>query len=79
MGLDIRLPIGVLFTVFGLILVFFGLFSDPALYVRHSLGININLEWGLVLLCFGMGMLLLVRVRMRSSESVASKGGDRHS
>lgn len=43
MGLDVRLPIGALFTILGVVLAFFGVVSDKALYER-SLGININLE-----------------------------------
>lgn len=60
MGLDIRLPIGFLFTLFGVVLTLFGAFSDKALYER-SLGINVNLVWGVVLLVFGLGMLFLGR------------------
>lgn len=58
MGLDIRLPIGMLFTIFGIMLVVFGVFSNPSIYVQ-SLGININLVWGVVLLVFGAIMLYL--------------------
>jgi protein-S-isoprenylcysteine O-methyltransferase Ste14 len=58
MGLDIRLPIGMLFTIFGIMLIVFGAISNPALYVQ-SLGININLNWGVVLLLFGAIMLFL--------------------
>jgi hypothetical protein len=57
--LDLRLPIGLLFSLFGVILVVYGLVSDPAIYAR-SLGINVNLWWGLVLLVFGLVMLALV-------------------
>jgi hypothetical protein len=58
MGLDIRLPIGMLFTIFGIMLIAFGVFSNPSLYVQ-SLGINVNLIWGVVLLVFGAIMLYL--------------------
>ena len=58
MGLDIRLPIGMLFTIFGIMLIAFGVFSNPALYVQ-SLGINVNLNWGVILLIFGAIMLSL--------------------
>jgi hypothetical protein len=34
--------------------------GDADLY-RHSLGLNVNLWWGLVLLLFGIVMLLLGR------------------
>ena len=60
MGLDIRLPIGFLFSVFGVLLIVFGELSDKAIYER-SLGININLEWGVVMLLFGAVMLFLGR------------------
>ena len=56
MRLDLRLPIGLLFSLFGVILVVYGLVSDSGLYAR-SLGINVNLWWGLVLLAFGLTML----------------------
>jgi hypothetical protein len=57
MNLDLRLPIGLMFTIDGVLLVGFGLVSDPAIYAR-SLGANVNLWWGLVLLAFGVGMLV---------------------
>lgn len=58
--LDILFPIGLLFSILGLLITLYGLFSDPALYVR-SLGININLWWGLVLLLSGLATVLLAR------------------
>jgi hypothetical protein len=57
MNLDLRLPIGLMFTIDGVLLVGFGLTSDEAIYAR-SLGTNVNLWWGLVLLAFGIGMLV---------------------
>jgi hypothetical protein len=56
MGLDIRLPIGMLFALVGAILTGFGLISDRAIYQR-SLGYNVNLWWGMVLLAFGLVFL----------------------
>lgn len=60
MRLDIRLPLGLLFVVFGVLLTVFGATSDRALYDR-SLGINVNLWWGAVLLAFGTVMFALGR------------------
>ena len=60
MKLDILFPIGLLFSILGLLITLYGLFSDPALYAR-SLGININLWWGLVLLLAGLATVLLAR------------------
>ena len=56
MSFDLRLPVGLMFTVFGLILVGVGLFGGAALPAQ-SLGINMNLWWGLVQLVFGVLML----------------------
>jgi hypothetical protein len=58
MNFDLRLPLGLMFTVFGLILTGVGLFGSSDLY-QKSLGINMNLWWGLVMLLFGLAMLLL--------------------
>jgi hypothetical protein len=65
MHLDIRIPIGLLFCIIGLLLACFGALSEPSLYVR-SLGININLWWGVALLVFGGLMLVLARKSLRS-------------
>ncbi|EEF59306.1 hypothetical protein [Pedosphaera parvula] len=59
MNFDLRLPIGILFSFYGVVLVMFGAFGNKEVYQR-SLGININLIWGAVLLLFGMMMLFLV-------------------
>ena len=67
MGLDIRLPIGAMFTLFGLLLVIYGLVGDKSIYQR-SLGINVNLGWGAVLLVFGIVMLLLGRRGTATAE-----------
>lgn len=56
MNLDLRLPIGLMFSLFGVMLALYGLVADHAIYER-SLGINVNLWWGLVLLAFGLVML----------------------
>ncbi len=67
MGIDIRLPIGILFSLLGLILASYGFFGAPARY-QQSLGVNINLEWGVVLLVFGLVMLVLGRRGMRAAR-----------
>ena len=58
MKLDVRWPIGGMFSIVGALLVIYGVVSDPAIY-QKSLGINVNLWWGLVLLVFGLVMLAL--------------------
>jgi len=54
MGLDIRWPIGLMFSLIGALLVVTGLVSDA-----RSLDININLIWGFVLVIFGVFMLAM--------------------
>ena len=62
MGLDIKLPIGLMFAIIGLLLTIYGLVtaSDSAMYVR-SLHVNINLWVGISMLVFGGIMLLFVK------------------
>jgi hypothetical protein len=67
MGLDIRLPIGLLFSLIGATLALYGAFGDKAIYAR-SLGVNVNLSWGVVLLVFGLVMFYFGR-RGRSSSA----------
>lgn len=56
MLLDLRFPMGLLFTALGLLLAGYGLVGDPAVY-QASLGINVNLWSGLCILLFG-GLML---------------------
>ncbi len=65
MRFDLRIAIGGLFTVYGVLLALYGLLGDKAQYAR-SLGVNVNLVWGAALLVFGLCMLL-IRRRVRKS------------
>ncbi len=55
MGLDIRWPIGLMFSLIGVLLLIEGAIGGDS---GLSVGININLIWGVVLLVFGVLMLL---------------------
>jgi hypothetical protein len=58
MSLDLRIPMGLMFTMVGAILTAFGLATrDRADLYARSLGIDVNMWWGLVLLVFGIAML----------------------
>ena len=72
MGLDIRWPIGLMFTLIGVVLVVYGAVtgSDAGMYKR-SLGMNINLIWGIVLLIFGL--LMLISAKIASNAEKKSK------
>jgi putative copper export protein len=60
MGLDIRWPIGLMFSLIGLMMVIYGMAtgSNTEMYAR-SLNTNVNLYWGLLLLVFGGFMLVM--------------------
>jgi hypothetical protein len=61
-SLDLRLPIGALFTVLGVMLAGFGLVTggDTEMYAKSG-GMNINLIWGVVMLVTGVLFLLAAR------------------
>jgi hypothetical protein len=64
MRLDIRLPLGLLFALIGLLLVAQGLFGNSELtahQVAQAAGINIDLWWGVAMAAFGGLMLALSR------------------
>jgi hypothetical protein len=54
MGLDIRVPLGLIFLIIGGIMAVFGgaTHSDASLYQR-SMGVDLNLLWGGVMFVFG--------------------------
>jgi len=55
---------GAFFALIGLILSGYGLLGNKAIY-QQSLGINVNLEWGIVLLIFGLIMVFAGRKSLR--------------
>jgi hypothetical protein len=57
MGLDIKIPIGLMFSLFGILLTVFGLFTEGNEMYKVSLSVNINLWTGLGMLAFGAFML----------------------
>jgi len=57
MGLDLRLPIGALFLIVGLLLAGYGWMTA---------GMEIDRWWGLVMVVFGLVMVTLARRSRRS-------------
>lgn len=74
-GLDVRLPVGGLFAVLGLVLAGYGLATaGDATHYARSLSVNINLWWGVVMLVFGLLLLLSARLaRHRASARSAAQ------
>lgn len=56
-ALDLKLPIGGLIGGYGVLLTVYGLLTPKAMYAI-SLGINLNLVWGLLMLAVGGGFLM---------------------
>lgn len=78
MSLDLRIPMGLMFTLVGIILTAFGIATrnDAVLYAR-SLGIDANLWWGVVLLVFGQVMFQLGRRRQRELAKMPPEPGSK--
>jgi multisubunit Na+/H+ antiporter MnhG subunit len=62
MGLDIRIPLGLIFLFIGGLMSVYGFFTrtSPDIYAK-SMGINLNLTWGLIMFFFGLVMYLVGR------------------
>ena len=56
MGWDIRWPIGIIFSIYGVILLVYGKVADASIFQQKSLGVNIDAWWGLAMLVFGVFM-----------------------
>jgi hypothetical protein len=69
MHLDLRYPIGLLLTTYGVILAIQG-----AIVGATVLGINVNLYWGVIMTISGLGSLYLARRRSSSPSSDTSGG-----
>jgi len=67
MNLDIRVPLGMLFAILGVLLAGYGAASDASIY-QKSLGYNVNLVWGVVLLVVGLLTLWLGRRGARTAR-----------
>lgn len=72
MRLDIRWPLGLLFFITGGMMAIYGAVTHGSAIYEKSLGMDINLIWGLVLLGFGSVMLLLAWTASRSGANATS-------
>ena len=71
MGLDIRIPLGLIFLVTGGILTIFGLMTRHSVIYSNSMDINLNLIWGALMFVFGLIMFLVGR-RQRWQDDPAT-------
>lgn len=61
--LDVRVPIGALFTALGLLLAVYGFLHPTPSAAAFTKGGQVNMWWGIVMLVFGLVMLFLGRPR----------------
>ena len=64
MGLDIRLPLGLIFAITGTIMLVYGVVTRGSVIYAASMGVNLNLIWGAVMLLFGVAMFVAARKRL---------------
>ena len=68
---------GLMFTLVGAILTIQGLLTRGNAMYEKSVGIDINLDWGLVMLIFGVIMFLLGRRGQKKPPPAAAEGTSR--
>ena len=61
MGLDIRIPLGLIFLITGAMMAIYGLATRGSTIYARSMDININLLWGGLMFVFGLVMYLVGR------------------
>jgi hypothetical protein len=74
MNVDLRVPLGLLFSIVGAMMSIFGFFTRGSVIYERSAGMNINLIWGLVMLAFGVTMFFLGRRAIRQPAPKPAQG-----
>ena len=77
MGLDIRIPLGMIFLIIGGIMSAFGLYSRNSSLYDRSLGINLNLTWGLIMFVFGLVMYVVGKRQKWQDDPVTPRPWER--
>lgn len=77
MGLDIRVPLGSIFLFMGGLLSLYGLFTRNSGIYQRSMGINLNLWWGIVMLVFGAVMFYFGRQQKWQDDPVTPRPWER--
>jgi multisubunit Na+/H+ antiporter MnhG subunit len=77
LGLDIRLPLGLIFLVIGGIMTVFGFVTRHSEMYERSLDVNLNLIWGLIMFLFGLVMYLVGRRQKWQDDPVNPRPWER--
>ena len=73
MGLDIRIPLGLIFLITGGIMSVYGLASRHSAIYERSMGVNLNLGWGLIMFVFGLVMFFVGRRQKWQDDPVSPR------
>jgi hypothetical protein len=71
--LDLKLPIGWLLSAYGVLLTVYGLLTGKEMYAI-SLGINLNLVWGLLMIVIGGAFLLAAFLKKGKTAKPRTEG-----
>ena len=77
MGLDIRIPLGLIFLITGGIISLYGIFTRHSAIYDKSMGINLNLTWGALMFLFGLIMFLIGRRQKWQDDPVSPRPWER--
>jgi hypothetical protein len=77
MGLDIRIPLGLIFLITGGMMTVYGLFTRHSAIYEQSMGVNVNLIWGIVMLIFGLIMFVAGRRQKWQDDPVSPRPWER--
>jgi hypothetical protein len=80
MGLDIRIPLGLIFLIIGGLMSLYGFFTRHSADIyEKSMGINLNLTWGLLMFVFGLIMYLVGRRQKWQDDPITPRPWERKS
>ena len=77
MSLDLRIPMGLMFTIVGAILTLYGAVTHGSAIYARSAGMDINLIWGVVMLVFGLTMFLMGRRADKHPKEISHEPSER--
>lgn len=77
MGLDIRVPLGLIFLITGGIISVYGFLTRNSAIYEKSMGVNLNLGWGLIMLVFGAVMFFFGRRQKWQDDPVTPRPWER--
>jgi hypothetical protein len=78
MGLDIRIPLGLIFLIIGGIMSLYGLLTRHSAIYEKSLDVNLNLTWGLLMFLFGLVMFIVGRRQKWQDDPVTPRPWERN-